>query len=212
ANLAAVFQRYGSGTSSLSWTIEGVTETGTPFTVTNRGMFWSQYDASITVNKLASSLYALSFNRHTRVTFTTVHVTGSITEQRLEGVISRIRTSTSLQPALRSRNVVQVRPGGKLRVEVTFVPSDGVGPNRVGTFTVRVPSWARGMQRIELRGGRDRPYISDRGAGSFEGLLQILSGGDHRNDLIVSGPFGRSSFEQDVIVEGRGSFALKVVR
>ncbi|HEX9121840.1 MAG TPA: hypothetical protein VF984_00540, partial [Actinomycetota bacterium] len=46
ANLAAVFQRYGSGTSSLSWTIEGVTETGTPFTVTNRGMFWSQYDAS----------------------------------------------------------------------------------------------------------------------------------------------------------------------
>jgi hypothetical protein len=210
-NLGAVFQRFGDGTSSLAWTIRGTDEDGTPFTVANRGMFWSNYDAAVTVNKVTSALYALSFNRFAKITFTGVNVTGTITGARLEGTISRIRTSTSLQPKLRSRDVVKVRPGGKVTVEVTLAPV-GSGPKQVSTFTVRVPGLARGLQRVDLRGGRDRPYVSDRGAGSFGELVQILSGGEHRNDLIVSGPFGRSSFEQELMVTGRGSFALKVVR
>jgi hypothetical protein len=211
-NLAAVFQRSGDGTSNLSWTIEGVTEQGTPFTVTNRGMFWSDYDASITVNKVASSLYALAYNRFAPVTFTSLDVAGSITSERLEGRISRIRTSTSLQPGLRSRNVTDVRPGGRVTIEVTLTPVEGSGPEHVATFTIRMPRSAHGLKWIGLSGGRDRTYMSDQGAGSFEDLLWILGGGTHRNDLIVSGPFGRSSFEQDVIVKGRGSVGLRIGR
>jgi hypothetical protein len=191
SNIAAVFQHYGGGTSGLAWTIDGTREDGTPFTVTNRGMFWSEWDAGQTVWKLLSAIDLLQFNEFEKVTFTGVDVTGSVTKQRLEGDILRVRTSSGLQPALRSRNVTKVKAGRALTVEVTIAPLDG-SPDVVATAKLRIPQGARGTEAVTVRGGKDRTYYRLGRVGSFETLIDALSGGQHENDLIVSG-FGTST-------------------
>jgi hypothetical protein len=210
-NLAAVFQRVGDGTSSIDYTIEGTTEDGTPFTLTNRGMFYSDWDAAMSAYKLVETLYALSFNRFTTVTFTDVSATGDITEQDLTGDIVKVRTKSSLQPTLKARSLLKAKPGDTVTVEVTLAPVEG-GANQTATMSFKVPKSARGKQRVTLRGGHDRYYFSQREVGSFDELLARLSNGEHGNDLILS-EFGTTkSFAQDLIVDGKGAFTLQVVR
>lgn len=210
-NFAAVFQRVGDGTSSIDYRIEGTTEDGAPFIVTNRGMFHSGYDASVSANKLIETLYALESNRFTSVTFTGVTATGDITQQSLTGDIVKIRTKSSLRPTLKARSLLKARPGHTVTVEVTLAPVDGAA-NRTATMTFKVPKGAHGEQKVTLRGGHDRYDFSQRHINSFHELLALLSNGEHNNDLILS-EFGKTrSSVQDLIIKGKGAFTIQVVR
>ncbi len=209
-NLAAVFQRVGNGTANIHYAVEGTRADGTPFSVTNRNMDYSGYDAAYPVYKLLNTLYSLKFNRFEDVTFTGVSATGSITQQQLEGQIVKVRTSSSLQPTLRVRGVVKAKPGSAVTVAVTLKPVEG--PNQIATLEVHVPSGSRGSEDVTLRGGSHRTYFSSRGVDSFDELLALLSGGEHPNDL-VAGAFGTTvKKKQSIVVTGKASFTIQVVR
>ncbi len=210
ANLQLVFDQYGAGTLNIRYTIDGETADGTPFTVQNRTMAYSEYDATSAAYKLVDAMYQLAFNRFQPVTFTSVHADGEISERRLEGTITRVRTASTLQPKLAERRVLRARPGTRITIETTIAPVDG-GPNVVATMSMRIPAFARGVETVGLRGGTGRSRFRGR-VRSFDQLLALLNGGDHPNDLVATGFGGRLIQPQDVIVKGKGSFEVQVVR
>jgi SpoIVB peptidase S55 len=208
-NLGAVEQELGPGTLRYDYTITGTREDGTPFTVQNRAMFYSSWGAAYEIWKLVSAYELLASDRWEDVTIASVDATGTITHDRLEGAIARIRTSSGLQPRLADRSVLRARAGSTITVEVTLESVAG-GADTVSTFSLRVPRSAHGDQWVTLRGGKDRGYYRDR-ASSLEELLRQLNGGEHENDLIVTGLGGKVTVEQDVVVSEKGGFAVRVV-
>jgi hypothetical protein len=207
-NFVGVFQHLGSGSSELAWTVDGTTESGQPFTVTNRTMVSSDWDATESLWSLVSTIDRLQFNEFEPVTFTGISTTGSITKQRLEGEIVRIRVSSPLQPSLKERAVVRARPGQVVTIEVSLDPVEE-GPDVVATLSLRVPRGASGVERVTLAGGRGLRYPR---AGSFDELVAALSGGDAVNDLIAKA-FGVKVVQtQDLIVHGKGGFQIQIVR
>ncbi|MGH2658712.1 MAG: SpoIVB peptidase S55 domain-containing protein [Actinomycetota bacterium] len=211
-NLLLVFDQFGDGTLRMSWTIRGLREDGvTPFTVRNTNMYYSRYSAIDGSYRLLSSLYQLAFNRFEDITFTGVDSSGEITERELVGDIARVRTASSLQRGLRERFELKAKPGSTITIEVSLEPAEGGHPI-VTTVKMRVPWRARGDERVTLRGGRARRFFDRRGLGSFKEVLAELNGGDHPNDLIVTGLGRRISKMLDLVVDGRASFIVHVVR
>jgi len=209
-NLLAVFDQYGDGTLDMGYTIEGVREDGTtPFAVTNSVLWSSPYDAFEGIYKMNSAMYSLAFNRFEDVTFTSVDTAGSVTQQRLEGELVRVRTASDLQPGLRTRSVQKVSAGETITVEVTLDPLEDGGDVKV-VFEIRAGSGG-GYADVKLRGGRERFWFNDRGIDSFEELLDKLSGGEHANEIVASG-LGRVVFATDMMVTGKESFTVKVIR
>ncbi len=209
-NLGAVAQRLGDGTLDIAYKVQGTREDGTPFAVSNRGMFWSSWDATEGVYKLINALELLRFNRFEDISITSVDASGAITEDRLQGTIRSVRVSSPLQPTLRSRPTVNAAPGDLVTVEVTLKPIEGGNPV-VATLTVKVPRWARGEEGVSLSGGKDRIWLRDRPR-SFEDLLYALNGGEHENDLILSAFGGRRTLVQPLIIDGKSSFTIQIVR
>ncbi|MEW6059262.1 MAG: SpoIVB peptidase S55 domain-containing protein [Actinomycetota bacterium] len=207
-NLGAVAQRIGDGTLSIAYTIEGLTAEGMPFTIENRTMVYSDYDAMYAAYKLVDAVYQLAYNKFEKVTFTGIHAAGEITQQQLRGTITRVRTASSLQPKLAQRSLLKVRPGDKITIETTLTPLDG-GPNVITKMQMKVPSWAGGFETIMLRGGKERFVSPPR---SFDELLAHLSGGEHPNDLIATGFGTQTSRAQDLVVKGKAFLTVQVVR
>ena len=210
-NLLVVFDRYGSGSLDMGYTIHGLREDGvTPFTVENSVLDSSTYDAFEGIYKLSSAMYQLAFNRFEDVTFTSVETLGSVTAEQLEGKIGLVRTSSGIQPSLRSRGVQRVAPGGRVKVEVSLQPFGG-GASVPVTFTMRAPAQP-GYYDVRLRGGRDRFGVNERNLSSFDELVKALSSGEHGNDLIASGLGARVSTAASLMVTGKGYFTVQVIR
>ena len=204
-NFGAVQQSLGSGTSRLAYTIEG-THNGTPFSISNRTMYASEYDATETVYKLTSAIDQLIYGNFGHVEITSVDSTGEITDAQLVGTISDVKTSSSLAKALKSRSVVRARPGSRVSVQVTLETPDG--GDLLATASVKVPRFGNGGT-VSLRGGREDWWSR---SSSFDRLVNRLSGGEHYDELILSGLGRRQVKQQPVVVEGRASFRIRIVR
>lgn len=208
SNITWFAQADAPGTLSLAWTIEGTRQDGSPFTVSNRTMMYSSYSVGEGAWRLGDVLYNLVYNGYEEIAFTGIDMSGDVTQDDLTSEISRIRLASDVQPALRERETLKARPGGTVTVEVTLDPVDG--DDVVTTSTFRVPKDARGTHDVVARGGRERYRWGD--VGSFDDLVAMLSGGEHPNDLVLSGFGGSIVQEQDVIVSGKTRFWVQIVR
>ncbi len=204
ANFAAVFGHFGGGSSSLDWTIDGSTADG-PFRVSNHWLASDEWDATGSMWRLINAIDMLQFARDADVTFTGISTSGWITQDRLDGTIGIVRVASTTQPKLRVRDVLKAHPGDAVTVEVSFDMIDGT--TVVKTVGFKVPKSARGFQSIDLRGGRDRSRWAD----TFQEALDVLNGGEHPDDLILTG-LGRHRWPQGLIVSGNGHFTMQVVR
>jgi hypothetical protein len=208
-NLLLVFEHLGKGTLNLSYTIQWLREDGvTPFTVHNTNLLASEH-AFKAAYRLQNALFELAFNRTEKITFTSVEASGEITDQKLIDDIVRVRTASSLQRTLRDRAILKARRGTVITLEVLLRPVGG-GQAQTATFRMRVPHRASGVERISFRGGQVRQRINT-GRLGFERLLRILNGGEHPNDLIVTGLGRQLVQKQDVMVKGQTSVTVRVV-
>lgn len=205
-NFAAVLGHLGPGSSSLAWEITGTTPSG-PFTVTNRWMSYSDWDASDPVWRLVNAIELLRFNRFEKVTFTGIDLTGWVTRERLEGEIGQLRLASTTQPRLKVRDLVRAHPGDRITVEVTFEKAEG--GTAISTVSFRAPRRPDGVWGVTLRGGRERYRFEPE---SFEDLLTVLNGGEHPNDLVLRGLGIARSWPQDLVVQGKTRFAVEIVR
>lgn len=209
-NLDSVFDEEADGTLSIRYTISGLLADGTPWTVTNRNMAYNSYWAAEAAYKMVWAMYDLSYNRFEPITYTGVTASGTITQQDLEGRISKIRSASPLNPKLQTHRILKARPGDTITLEVSFeLPN---GHHRTGTLTMKVPRGAKGFEKISLRGGKERTYFSTRGIDSFDELIRMLNGGEHPNDLIATGLGRTVSREQQVVVQGHGYQVVRIVR
>ncbi|MGZ8598740.1 MAG: SpoIVB peptidase S55 domain-containing protein [Actinomycetota bacterium] len=204
SNLTYVSQGDTPGTLRLAWVIRGTREDGSPFKIANRTMSYSSYSAASEAYRMAEDIYQL-VNRGEDVSFTSVRMTGTITEENLTSRIEGLRVSSPLQRSLRPRDVVLAEPGDVVTVEITLDPVDG--RRFTTTARIRVPRDASGLQRVDLSGGRER---GPRG-GDLDDVIDALNGATHANDVVVRGFGVRSIRGLDVIVRGNARFFIRVV-
>jgi hypothetical protein len=202
SNLTYVAQQDGPGTLLLAWVIRGTREDGTPFTIRDETISYSPYSAAGEAYRMAEAMYELTYTED--VAFTSVDMTGSVTEDNLTSRIVGLRVSSPVQRSLRAREVVLARPGDVVRVQVTLDPVDG--PRFSVTAKVRVPANAHGLRRIDLAGGRDRAPRGD-----VDDLIRAFNRGPNPDDVVVRG-FGASSVRGlGVIVRGSAHFLIRVI-
>ena len=210
-NEFSVFDAYSGGTGQIAYTITGTAD-GEPFEVTNTNFLYSEYSVFYASYKLLSSLYALRFNRQdVDVQFSSVDATATLTQDQLTGRVSRVLTSSPLQPNPTERGVVRARPGQTIHVTVGVKPVDD-SPNHTVSFDVKVPNSARRSDDLLIRGGSRRFYFSSRGTHSFGQLVRKLNGGEHPNDVVAEAFGGKIVTPlPDLEVLGKRSVRIQVV-
>lgn len=227
SNLDVVFDRVGDGTVGLSWSIRGLRESGRPFELARRNMYFSGFDASVaSIFELLFEIAAIADNPFENVSFTGVDIEGSITQRHRTATITRVLSASSVDPRLRERKRIAVRPGDAIRLRVFLQLGKGKAERAVD-LRVPVPRGASGGQ-LEVRGGqalRGCFYCILYGgsatsikASSFDDLLAKLSGAEHNYDLVAdlgSGRHGGSHAvvapQPDVVVLGQETIAVSVV-
>ena len=209
ANIAALAGNFGPGTTGLEWTIEGTREDGTPFTVANRAMLASEYDAGEVVYWLVSQLETLQYNGFEDLDVTGVSATGTTSSDQLTAEIAEVRLASPLDRQLRARRTIRAQPGDRVTVEVTLDPTDPDRDDVTTKLTVVVPRGRAGDRRMTLHAGTG--WWPDHRIRSLNELLEALSGGTHPEDLVLSG-FSEKARRQPYVVQGKARFTIDVVR
>ena len=152
----------GQGTSRVEWQINGEREDGTPFAVTRDDAYFSTGGfGGMAPDYLWYSLYQLQGFEGERISITSVDVSGEVTEDRLTARIRDVRSSTSKQPTLASRDLIVVGRGKVITLEVELDPW-GTPPPYTEDFSLRVPR-RTGMYELRVFGGG----ASDGGGGYY---------------------------------------------
>ena len=216
------FDRIGDGSLDIEWTISGLRESGEPFQVTRRDVYYSRWDISIDgLFELWDQLYILQNNGFETITFTGVDTEQTITGDELRSTITRVLTSSSLRPHLKERDRLKVARRDTIGIRAFYQPAEG-GPEQFVDLEIKVRGKPGKTGKLTLRGGKtgfgfyDEEFFfeggSDPGSGGFDDLIASLEGGEHRSDVVaqlskVKG--GKVTSQQDFIP--RGKETVKVV-
>ena len=223
-NEDAVFDRIGDGSVALEFTVEGLGPDGTPFSLTRPNLFFSDFDASFeSIFEMYSFLFEIMENPFGEVLITSVDMTASITQEHRVSEITRVESSSSLQPALRERERLRVRRGDTIELQV-FLQREGSVEEDVVQLLLRVPRRARGGSLRVAGGGADSCFFcfffeeenGDETPESFAQLLSDLEDTPRNNDLVATLRTGRretqATFRADTVVRGEEHIDIVVVR
>lgn len=224
-NQDAVFDRIGDGSSDVSWTIRGTRESGVPFELSRRNMYYSPWDISFeSIFELWFHLELIQQNQFESVRITDVELDSEITQENRTATIKRVLSASSLQPALRERKTLRARRGDTIRLRVFLLPASSTVERPVD-LALELPR--RGGQRfLEIRGGsafegcffceEGEDGESPSGPASFDELLAELANADHNFDLVARlrdrGTTRKAVSAQPEIVLGRRTLTVFVVR
>jgi hypothetical protein len=226
-NYDRVFDRIGSGSADLRWTIRGTRASGVPFELVRRNMYYSPWDISFeSILELESHLVLIQENPFEAVRITGVALDSSITQRNRSATITRVLSSSSIQPAFKARRLLLVRRGDTINLRVLLLPAGATVPRPLA-LSLRVPRrFGEGI--LEVRGGRPADEClfgcdeddgeGDVGSGpaSFDDLLTALAGGEHTFDLVanlnLNGALRKAVAAQPDIILGGRAIQVLVVR
>jgi hypothetical protein len=190
-------------------------------------MYYSPWDISFeSIFELESQLFILQDNPFESVRITEVALDSTITQRNLSATITRVLSSSSVQPAFRSRRVLLVRRGDTINLKVFLLPA-GAGVAREVNLSVRVPRrFGEGMLEVRGGSGLDECGIfgcegegdgeETDGLASFDELLTGLAGAEHTYDLVANlelrGAQRKALAAQPEIILGGRAIQLLVVR
>lgn len=201
ANQDAVFDEWGDGTASSSWTISGTRAGGAPFSISRSNTWASRGDVTIDpVYEVASATDALVNNDDEDVTVDNVTVGQSLATTFRQSHITRMRVSVNSGPYATS-TTVKVRPGDKLTVRVDLSPYRSTSSTSTKLRMVVPKTAVKGQSGVvAATGGVDYSDNSDSSDdlgcllfgeceesedGSFDKLLTDLTS-TPRNDAVVA--------------------------
>lgn len=196
-NMDMTFDQIGQGSSSLSWHVTGTTEEGTPWELTRSNLFTSEFDISVeSLFELQSQLFNLFFNEFEEITFTSVGVTASVTDEVRLYTIEKVEAAAGGAPYREVRRI-RARPGARIRLRVTLDAKTS-DTDQIAELRVRLPRNAEGDAFIDVVGGREEQFAGecffegedcfDPRAGridSFDELIASLESKPKNNDLIA---------------------------
>lgn len=199
SNVDFTWDQIGEGSSDMSYTINGVTDSGTPFSLDRSNMFASDWDiAYMSIWELESFLYTLYANEFEEISFTGIDSDVSVDEEVRQYTIAGVLVSTD-GVNYKDRRRVRIAKGGTVYLRVSLEPYEGT---EVVTrdFVVEIPKNVRYEARIELRGGQNSFWeeeffcfteyaecagnTSDK-IESFEDLVAALENAPKNNDLLM---------------------------
>jgi len=224
-NEDVVFDRIGDGTVTLRFVIEGIGPDGDPFRLVRPNMHFSEWDASWeSIFELFAFLFRIQENPFGSVELTSVRAQSAITQEHLTAEIVRVRSASSLQPGLRVRTKLRVRPGDTIRLRVVLLPEGATGREWVDLL-LPVPRTRFGGSLTVRGGGADGClfcFFGEEGSegdgpATFEELLQELRRTRRNNDLVASLRVGGghrrdSSSRTDTVILGQKRIEIIVVR
>ncbi|MFN2543973.1 MAG: SpoIVB peptidase S55 domain-containing protein [Actinomycetota bacterium] len=222
------FDRLGSGTDTMSWTLTGTTSDGEPWSLTRENIVWSAYDASFDgIIELLNDLYQLASNDFTDVTFSALDWQSTMTDEQRSMKITDVSWATPGSDGFSSKHRIMVQPGQRIRLHVELTPFGETTP-KVVRVTVVVPSSAQSGGNLLVRGGQaggggfgiafgKRTAARSGQPKTFEDLVDQLARDEHNSDLVVQFdvPGGRGGADevrraQDAVVLGQRSFVVEV--
>lgn len=188
-NQDVAFDRVGDGTVSLGWQIHGTDEHGQPFTLRRDNKYFSNYDVSYSsIFELYAQVYGIQNNPYQAVSIDSVQLDDTITQRHVTTRIVKVLAGSSLQPQLRKRKSLSVRPGDTIFMRVFLLPHGKTVPVPV-TMLIPVPKRISSSQgELAVRGGQSSYCgFSFRGsckASSFADFIKVLQRGEHNYDLV----------------------------
>jgi SpoIVB peptidase S55 len=152
SNIDVTFDKIGEGSSSLTWTVTGTTESGDAWELERSNMYNSEYDISFdSLWELQEQMFMLEANGFEPIEFTGVDVSATVDEELHQYTIKEVRAGVSGE-GLRKTRRLRVRPGDVVKIRVTLEPLEGA-EDRVVDLSVRVPRGLRGNANLTIRGG-----------------------------------------------------------
>lgn len=233
SNIDTLFDEIGQGTSTMSWTVRGTREDGTPWELSRSNSYVSEYDISWeSVFELEIQLYSILYNRFEEIDFSDVDITGSVEEAVRGYKIANVLVSKDGSNYVDVRRI-RVRPGQLVYLRVELVPLDESGglTDRTVDLQVQVPDRARSEGLIEVVSGAssyEEIYcflFGERCADefgnkieTFDEMLEYLANRPKNNELIARLRMGgrgkvvsRDSEILDQVVKGWKRVRVRVV-
>lgn len=220
-NLDVTFDRIGEGTTTLSWAIDGLRESGEPFRLARQNMYFSAFDTSFeSIFELLSQIEILQNQDFEDVSFTGIDIDGSITQRELTATIEKVLSQSSVQRGFAQRRKLFVLPGDTVELRVLLETAEG--ETRSVDLSIRVPRRRSGEFLLEVRGGRpefgggfffvEGEMESPKKAKSFDQLLAQLAGAEHNFDLVASIELGRRKARKAVSAQPEVVLGQKTIR
>ena len=158
SNILVTIDEYGDGSSSGTFTINGVTEDGTTWDISRTNMYSSRYGiADESSYELESYLYSLYNNPFEDVEFTSIDADFTARSEPLDYEIDEVLVSNTGRN-YEDRRRIRATPGSTIYLRVMLLPEEDEDPIPVN-LTVRVPRRARGEKTISIASPR---YYEDR--------------------------------------------------
>jgi hypothetical protein len=152
SNIDVVFDAIGEGSSSLSWTVSGTTESGQSWELNRSNAYVSEYDISFdSLWELERLLFTLERNKFEEIEFTGVDVSAEVDDDVRRYQIKGVKVARN-NGKFRATKFLDVRRGDLVRLRVTLEPFDD-SANKIVNLAVRVPRRARGPETLQVRGG-----------------------------------------------------------
>jgi SpoIVB peptidase S55 len=204
SNVLVTMDEYSQGSAEISWTIEGTTDDGTPWSFERSNLYTSRYSiADEAPYELLSDIYALQGNDFEEIHFTSVDFEATVREEMREFKLRGVKTAVNDDELGRSKRL-KVSPGDVITIQETLHPltDDGeknpdTSQDQVVTQTLTVPEEMKRDGTLGVTGGSSdyqsriclyRPRrcdSDDEGAiDSFAKFIEALEGRAHNNDVI----------------------------
>ena len=161
-HLDATADMISKGSSYLRWTINGVTQRGTPFQLVRANRYTSEWDITFeTTFDMFDDLMTLQNNPFTEVRFTSLEAEGKVFETVKELRVTRIKVLRD--GVWRSFDTLRVSPGEELQLRIVLATGDGT---KIVERRLTVPRRARGSG-VLVASGRGGNEFDEEGAEEF---------------------------------------------
>jgi hypothetical protein len=224
SNIDVVFDQIGEGSSELTWTVRGTTESGEEWELNRSNLYISEFDISFeSLFELEGQLYELYTNNFEEIDFTSVDVSAAVHADLRYYTIKKVKVARNDEPFAETKRL-NVSVGDTVRVQVVLEPYES-DDTQVVELAVEVPRRPLGRQILTIRGadyygGGFFFFGGGFGGGGnkikdFDDLIESLENRDKNNEIHAE-IFGRrnvaseDTLEVDQFVTGRKRVRLFV--
>jgi hypothetical protein len=219
SNIDSVFDKIGSGSASYDWTIDGMRQDGSPWTLHKTNMYVSDFDLSIdSAFQLYDELYQIAYYPNEKVAITGVQASIDLDETVRKYDLKEVQyCRAGACQTMQNFDSIDRRPGQTLRFRAVLQPSDG-SPDQTVRLRLGIPPRARAGATVRIGGGTGCIYLFGEcgdDPATFDKLLSHLRR-QKPNDVLAAqlftGKKGRVRDHVDTLFDHlvSGSFVIQV--
>ncbi len=197
ANEDRIFDGIGKGSGTLSWTVDGTREDGSPFTLTRRDVYADPYDITFaSAFDVYNALSTLEFNGVEDISLDTVDATATLSRQFDRYLMKRVEVRRSgTWVKIDESMTLKLRAGTTKLFRVHLVSP--VSGEHLQIIEVPVPRRAAGMfGTLAIFGGNtgffdEGDFYEGDGSGeeqaqTFDEILAALANEPHNDDVVAN--------------------------